>query len=174
MNGTYGPFWITHLTHEQHMRTCGYWFTVQTHGCTAHTAFRTREALDAWLDLYGIRLERPLGEAPDYVRSESVYRERCYMDFDAFEAIEGIPILKMSNGTHTLGKITTDDDGIRTVHYCNPNVKQRAAYDWRIADELIDHGDYTPPTHYLGQVVGHMTQKQYDCELYGLPTAASE
>lgn len=127
----YGSLRVASLNPEQHERTCGYWYTV-TSGAMAHTAFATREGLDQWLRERNLSLRNDLPARGEWGVSAIVgtYRRRSTMDVDEFEAIEPIiatPV--MSNGAYTLGLITEDSDGVRTVHYLNPNVRSRLVFD---------------------------------------------
>lgn len=45
---TYGNLCVCRLTAEQREKTCGYWYTV-TDNAMALTAFRSRKALDLWM-----------------------------------------------------------------------------------------------------------------------------
>ena len=52
------------------------------------------------------------------------------MDTDAFDAVRPlIATAVLSNGGYTLGLIDEDEDGVRTVHYLDPNVKTRLVFD---------------------------------------------
>ena len=134
----YNKLYATSLTPEFHEKTCGYWFTV-TNGATAHTAFATR-ALDRWLSERGLSLESELPAAGTWgtTRILGEYYEQSHGEFsatednpyrmvedDAWYQIKPIVITAdMSNGDYTLALIT-EDDGVRTVHTLNPNVKTR-------------------------------------------------
>ncbi len=128
---TYSNFWLTCLDPEWHERTCNYWYTV-TSGALAHTAFRTAEELTTWLDERGLRLTDTLPkERGTYkaIRVEGSYRKASYLDVDSFNAIHPIrEIAVLDNAQYTLGKVTEDEDGIRTVHYLNCNIKERVIF----------------------------------------------
>jgi hypothetical protein len=49
------PYWLCCLNKDQHLRTCGYWYTITKHGMS-HTAFATRDELDGWLLRTGVVL----------------------------------------------------------------------------------------------------------------------
>lgn len=130
----------TALTPEQHERTCGYWYTV-TSGATAHVAFFTRAGLDRWLWERNLQLQNQLPDQGQWGSTPIVgsYRERSYLDdADEFEMVR--PVLataKLSNGDYTLALIDEDADGVRTVHYLNPNVKSRLVFEHRRTRELM-------------------------------------
>lgn len=130
----------TALTAEQHERTCGYWYTV-TSGAMAHTAFVTRAGLDRWLWERNLRLHDELPKQGEWGSTAIVgtYRQRSYLyDADEFETVR--PVLTtatLSNGDYTLGLIDEDADGVRTVHYLNPNVKSRVVFEYRRTRELM-------------------------------------
>lgn len=124
----------TSLDPEQHERTCGYWYTV-TNGALAHTAFATRTGLHRWLRERNLKLETELPAHRTWGTTAIVgsYDERSYLyDADEFYALR--PVLAtavLSNGDYTLGLITEDAKGVRTVHSLNPNVKTRFVFDHR-------------------------------------------
>lgn len=137
---TNSGLWLHHLTPERHSRTCGYWYTVTT-GCgTAHTAFTTKAEMDATLDLLGLFPERELAK-PDSCRIIGEYRKTSYMDRDDFERVEGMAVVWLSNGSYTDARVTIDEDGGRTVHYCNPNERRRPLYDYTQARARIHAGN---------------------------------
>ena len=141
---TYKDFLVTHLTAEQHARTCNYWYVVRTDG-TAHTAFRTLRGLLAWCKTHGLPEPVGIGGHAATVELKGAYQEEMYMDRESFDAIQGKHIIKLSNGSYTLGKVTSDTNGVCTVHYCNPNVCNRPHFNHQDCQNRIDHGDYTAP-----------------------------
>ena len=140
---TYASLHATTLTPEQHEHTCGYWFVV-TNGAMAHTAFATRGGLDRWLIERGLSLESELPEAGTWgtTRITGSYRTESHGEFsatednpyrmvedDAWHQIDAVmATAEMSNGDYTMALIT-EDDGVRTVHTLNPNVRTRVVYD---------------------------------------------
>ena len=127
----YGNLYATAITPEHHERTCNYWFTV-TSGATAHTAFTTRKGLDRWLDERGLSLENDLPEAGTFGTSKVLgeYREESHGEMSEGDFYDLAPVLvtsEMSNGRYTLALIT-EEEGIRTVHTLNPNVKTRIEF----------------------------------------------
>jgi hypothetical protein len=145
----YNKLYATSLTQEFHERTCGYWFTV-TNGSTAHTAFATRAGLDRWLSERGLSLEGELPEAgwSGISRIIGEYREESHGEFLTDDYRDGMgegdfytlhPIIataELSNGDYTLALIT-EENGVRTVHTLNPNVKTRVKFDRRRTAELM-------------------------------------
>lgn len=128
---TYSDFWLDCLDPEFHRQTCGYWYTI-TSGSMAHTAFVTSKDLMAWLEKRGLRLSDELPTERGTYKSiyiEGTYRRASYMNVGAFRAV--VPLLKIAeleNARYTLGKVTQDADGFRTVHYLNINVSQRIEF----------------------------------------------
>jgi hypothetical protein len=116
------------LDPEQHERTCNYWYTVTTHGATAHTAFHTASDLLKWLDERGLSLSDTLPEERGTwksIRVEGSYTSASYLNVWAFNEIEPLETCAvMDNAQYTLGKVT-EEKGVRTVHYLNVNVKER-------------------------------------------------
>jgi hypothetical protein len=142
----YASLWATSLTPEFHEKTCGYWFIV-TNGAAAHTAFATRAGLDRWISERGLALKDELADAGTVsnARITGTYRTVMHGEFspsedDPYRMTEGDwpppdPVLAtavMSNGQYTLGLIT-EDDGVRTVHTLNPNVRTRLIFDRQAA-----------------------------------------
>jgi hypothetical protein len=142
----HGNLYAASLTPQQHAGTCGYWFTV-TSGATAHTAFSTRAGLDRWMAERGLSLEGELPEAgtSGFTRITGEYRSASHGEFASDDPCEGMreseswralrPMAAsatLSNGRYTLALIT-EEDGVRTVHTLNPNVKTRVEFDRRNA-----------------------------------------
>lgn len=136
-----GTLWLNCLTPEQKSRTCGYWYTV-TDGSTAHTAFRTRAALMAWLKRRCLRLTADLPNEGEHSsqRIDGSYRTELHMDTAEFFALPGFWGREMSNGEYTLAIYANDPDGIVTVHTLNPNVSSRPVYDHQTSREMEDMG----------------------------------
>jgi hypothetical protein len=158
---SYRQLYAASLTPDFHEQTCGYWFTV-TCGAVAHTAFATRAGLDRWLAERGLALEHDIPDYSDpdvvpsrdnwregFTRITSEYRTVMHGEFspaedDPYRMTEGDwpppnPVLAtavMSNGQYTLALIT-EEDGVRTVHTLNPNVKTRVVFDRRATDALM-------------------------------------
>lgn len=132
---TYSRLYVASLDREAHERTCGYWYTV-TCGAMAHTAFSTRAGLDRWLSERGLKLENDLLDR--HTRIIGSYRERPSADVDAFYAITAlIETAVLSNAQYTLGKITEDESGVRTVHYLTAYVKARQVFDYQRTREQM-------------------------------------
>ena len=128
----YSRLSLTVLNQEMHDRTCGYWFTVSDYG-TAHTAFATRSALVNWLSERGLTTAEEIPD-PGSIRTikiEGAYRTSLDGDREAFDALEGERTRVLQNGEYTLAIITHDDDGLRTVHRLNPNVRDRPVFDYQ-------------------------------------------
>lgn len=142
---------LCQLTPEQHAQTCNYWFTIQTYGATAHTAFTTREQLMQWLEERGIELTAPLVDhgKHSYQRLTGTYKRASYMSYDKFYALPAIRIIKvMDNGSDTLGLLTEEADGTRVINHLNCNCKYRIEYDWRTGAAMT-------ATEYDKQRYGH-------------------
>jgi hypothetical protein len=142
---TYTGMWLASLTDEQRARTCGYWYTVTTYGSTPHTAFRTKAALQRWLELTGLSVA---GDIPEHgvwgsFRLNGSYRAEAHLyDADKFDAIEGIRTRELSNGDYVEAVYSTDPyDGLRTVHTLNPNVEGRKVFDYWLSDEMHSAGE---------------------------------
>lgn len=126
------------LNAEQHMRTCGYWYTVTQGAAMPHTAFATRRGLERWMEERGLSVDEiPTAIQPqDYGKGLSsccwivgTYRKQSHFSYDEFYALPAVIETKtLDNGDYTLGRITQGEDGIRTVHYMNCNRKHRIVY----------------------------------------------
>jgi hypothetical protein len=146
---TFDKLYAYSLTPGQHERTCGYWFTV-TNGAMAHTAFATRAGLDRWLAERGLALESELPEAgtSGFARIVGAYREAVHgerrgEDYDLgpgdFYSLHPVLMTAVqSNGDYTLALVTEEEeDGIRTVHTLNPNVRTRPVFDRKSVAEWL-------------------------------------
>lgn len=128
---TFDRLTICALTQEQHERTCGYWYTVQN-AMTAHTAFATKAEAMRWLERRGLTIEHELPETGQhgFQKIFGSYRRISHMDVSTFETLQGEMIPCLDNAQYTKGVITTDADGVRTVHHLNCNVT-REIYDYQ-------------------------------------------
>lgn len=136
---TYRNLYLCTLARAAHERTCGYWYLVHCDWATSHTAFAQREHFLTWLEHLGLSLEAPIPEHGQHSGQKIVgsYRTAAHMSYDAFYALQGLQVRTMSNGRYTLGIITTDTDGIRTLHTLNPNCHYRPEYDYTESRALV-------------------------------------
>lgn len=139
-----------HLTcvDQKHHDRCSYWFLVSA-GSMSHKAFRTIEALEQWLEKLNLKLEHPL---VDYqygdirsIRIVGTYRTALHRSYDEFYSLEGPRIREVDNGDYTLGIISTEDDGLRTINVLNPNNHDRPMFRYRESQVLIDSGQNFEP-----------------------------
>ena len=136
----YRNLWLTTLTPEQHERTCNYWYVVTAEGTLPHDAFTHRHHLLLWLERLGLQCTAPLPEQGEWSVQRLVgeYRTRSYFqDAEEFATLQGEQVRTLSNGEYTLGVITCDMDGIRTLHTLNPKVKDRQVYEYRESREQV-------------------------------------
>jgi hypothetical protein len=119
------------LTDEQHARTCNYWYAIRSNGAS-HTAFTTREALMNWLHECGLKVD--VSEIPEpgnraFIRIDGAYRTAMHLgSYDVFFLLDGVRTKTFSNGQLTMAIITSDEDGLKTVHTLNPNMRDRPIY----------------------------------------------
>lgn len=133
---TYNKLTFISITPEQHARTCGYWYLVQNNHAP-YKAFATLAAFYRWADERELSIDTvPTHGVYSYQPITGQFREACYMDANALEAIQGVETRQLDNAAYTLGKITTDADGVRTVHYLNCNVKTRPVFDYWQSDAM--------------------------------------
>jgi hypothetical protein len=127
------------LDPEGHEKTCDYWYLVQT-SCFAHTAFNRRESLIQWLQERGLSLTKELPQHGTFSVQDITgsYRRQMHTSYDEFYALQGARTRTLSNGDWTLAIITTDGDGLKTVHTLNPNCHDRQVFDYRESRAL--HG----------------------------------
>ena len=96
-------------------------------------AFTNRSALLRWLESVGLSLTAELPEhgVHSYQKLTGSYSTDMHFDMVAFFNLPGHQrVPTMSNGDYTLG-IITEENGHRTVHTLNPNVKGRPVFDYQ-------------------------------------------
>ena len=131
---------VSALNTEQHLKTCGYWYVVMA-GAMSHTAFATQKGFLRWLEERGLSVDYvPTAVDPkdygkgksNHCRIQGSYRTRMHMSMDEFYALPNIVVRSktLSNGDYVEALITQDEDGIRTVHTLNPNVRDRETFDY--------------------------------------------
>ncbi|MCA2967471.1 MAG: hypothetical protein INH43_03020 [Acidobacteriaceae bacterium] len=137
---TYDNLWLITLTPEQHQRTCNYWYLVQQN-FGPFTAFTTRAALLRWMEERGLSVD--LEKVAPHKQHSSLpisgsFREAAYLgDADTFQNIAAdAETRQLSNAEYTLGKITHDEDGLRTVHYLNCNVRTRQVFNYQESRDI--------------------------------------
>lgn len=120
------------LNEDAHSRTCGYWYLIRKGGCTPHTAFANRTHLLRWLEERGLSLteEMPAHGESSWQSIKGTYKSEMHGSYDKFFALRGYRTRELSNGQYTLAIITTDEDGVRTVHTLNPNCRDRPVFDY--------------------------------------------
>ncbi len=116
---------------ERHDRTCGYWYLIQSRAMSC-TAFARRESFLQYLNERGLSLSESMPAHTEWSSQHisGQYREQMHMSYDEFFALVGSRTRTLSNGQYTLAIITSDDDGIRTVHTLNPNCHDRPVFDY--------------------------------------------
>ena len=136
---TFTDLWAIHTTATwRKENSYPYHFLVQHGGGTAHTAFVTQAGFDRWLAECGLMLGDNIDTEGAWVKIVGTYHKTSYLD-DAVEfyAQSGELTRVLSNGDYTLGIITTDEQGIKTVHYLNPNVRSRPVFDYQVSNALF-------------------------------------
>jgi hypothetical protein len=133
---------LTVLTAEQHEQTCNYWYTVTSRAMSL-TAFNSLQGLQLWLTERGLKLTEPLTEPGtfSYQHIEGAYIEESHLSNKELADWDNLnPVLvsrTLSNGDYVVAKIT-DDNGVRTVHTLNPNVKDRHTFDYRESHRMMN------------------------------------
>lgn len=127
------------LNAEQHLRTCGYWYLVQGPGTAAHTAFKSRQGLERWLDERGLKCEIPTAIQPeDYGRGlrnsapvHGAYGMRSLWDTAEFYALPAVIRSKTLSNGDWVEALITEEGSIRIVNTLNPNVRERKTFPWQ-------------------------------------------
>ena len=142
MKRIYDKLRLCQLDPEQSKARLDYWFTV-THGSMSHTAFRTQEALMLWLEERGLKLTEELAEHGEWKpqKIEGRYVSHMHHNYTEFYGLkdDAEEVRKLSNGSYTLGLITTDAEGIKTVNYLAP-ASFRHTFDYRKTYEMRNRG----------------------------------
>ena len=136
---TYKNLFLCTLDQEFHEKTCGYWYLVYSDWAQSHTAFAKREHLLTWLENLDLALTADLPEHTQHSsqRLTGSYRTSMHMSYDAFYSLEGQHVRVVSNARYTLGIITHDSDGLRTLHALSPNCIYRPEYDYVESRALV-------------------------------------
>lgn len=158
---TYNLLSVVALTREQRSRTCGYWYTV-SNGHMAHTAFRTRAALDKWLLDRGLTLPTPLPAqvgtwAAVDLTGQHYHRELVLCDASTWHHIPGLPLVEMDNGEHVLAKWHAAD---RVLYVPNCNCVWRQVIPYALASAINDLGH--EPDHALAVTAKHARAALYN------------
>lgn len=134
-----GGFWLIVLDKEGNERTCNYWYLLQTSACVSHTAFRTRHALVRWFNERGLPVPENLPEPGEHhvLHVPGKYR-KTYCDMETLTRVNGESIKVLDNAEYTLGKVTTDADGLRTVYVPNCNHRDRVKFDYWATQRELD------------------------------------
>lgn len=181
---TYENLMLCSLTKEQHDRTCGYWYVVTEGAGTPHTAFRNRATALRWLSRLGLSIDRPLNDEGDHgvYFIKGGYRKISYLSPASYSDTEGSPCLVLDNARFTIGKLSQDDDGLRTVHYVNCNYERpeidfltgRLAEEWDISPERAQEIErQAAQWPFWGNVSRFMTREEEE-QIQALWVAASE
>ena len=107
----------------------GYAYKV-TSQATAHTGFRTREALERWLEERDLVLAESLSTVGSRcaILGEYISASHMLQPGEFLSELGGVVTAVMSNGDYTLAIITEDHEGTRIVNYMNPNIKRRPVF----------------------------------------------
>lgn len=135
---TVDKLYVQHVTAEWRDRNNSpYWYLV-TANFGSHNAFVTRAGLDRFLSERNLILRNAIDDPGEGSFIIGSFREALHITTPAeFEKITGLHTYAMSNADWTLGIISDDPDGIRTVHVLNPNIYARPVYDYRTISGLM-------------------------------------
>jgi hypothetical protein len=141
----YMELWLTQLDEgNAHRLRCDYKYLL-TIRCTNHWAFKTRPEMEMWFQQRGLAVPAELPADANEWWSGPVdggfNQDMMWDDAPEFWTIEGDYIRDLDNGSYTLGIVTTDETGWRTVHILNCNCKDRVEFDYFESDALRRVGD---------------------------------
>lgn len=90
----------------------------------------------------GLKLASPIDDERTDNTSHSAiigkYRTESHLhDADLFDSFPGPRTRTLSNGDWVEAILTTEDDGIVTVHTLNPNVRTRKTFDYRESSAMM-------------------------------------
>jgi hypothetical protein len=142
MLGTFDNLNVCHLTPESRAQTCGYWYVVRSGAMAPHAAFETRAALDGWLDITGLKVERDIEKRGRWSPLIGAIRYDLLMSHARLDAIEGRTFASLQNGDYTVYK-AHDMDGARVLSCLNPNVRDRIKFVHKQARARIAAGNYS-------------------------------
>lgn len=131
MPRTYSNLTLATLDSDGNARTCNYWYLVRADGLP-HTAFNRRASLVAWLERLGLTLsaDMPPHGVHSYQEIRGTYRTEMHGSYDSFYALQSIEdVPTLSNGDWTLGRVTRDADGLRTLHTLAPACRHRPVFN---------------------------------------------
>lgn len=132
MKTEYKRLHLVCLTEAQHLNTCGYWYTVTSQG-TAHTAFKTKDALYAWLDSHHLELDEKIPS--DRGTHKSIRINGHYFSTYGYGE-KGKKFYRLCNGRYITGLIDYDENNIANVSKCDDG----AEYDYKETSSKIDDG----------------------------------
>ena len=143
MKQTYDRLHVAEVPEDKREQHMGYRYLV-TNRATSHTAFHTRKGLERWAKERNLTLP----DFSDWIggRIKGSFSTQMHMDMAEFLSLSGSFILVISNARYTMGIVTEDN----TVHYLNPNVKERPEFNYRMCSKLLDrhtcaHSERRPP-----------------------------
>ena len=97
-----------------------------------HTAFADRAHLQRWADERGLTLpDLPAKGEWAWGNISGEYQTEMHGDAASFDALRAKArhTVTLSNGDYTRALIT-EENGLRVIHYCNPNVREREVFPY--------------------------------------------
>lgn len=123
---------------EGNKKFAPYWYLLHR-GAFSYKAFVHRASLLRWLEERGLTLSEPLPEhgSSRQLKVVGTFREVAHSDAHSFSLIQGSETRQLNNGDYTKAIITTDGDGVNTVHYMHPSNDSRIVYDYRESAAML-------------------------------------
>ncbi|WP_347990235.1 hypothetical protein [Methylomonas sp. AM2-LC] len=130
---------LTSINKIVHLRTCGYWYIVTDKGA-AHTAFRTKAALLAWLSAINLSVDGDIPEVDPFTVTHFIIKGEYKSTYQSYSGTNAYkPFYCLNNGRYRQGKAVTDDNGIVTLYMTNINLPE-FEFDYFETSKLIDSG----------------------------------
>lgn len=137
---TYTNLYVTALAPQfsaEGLRRNHYWYTVTIGGATNHTAFRTFDGLERFLQLTGLECEIPTFQSGQTVKIKGAYRVVSHMNGSNVPT-DGYQIPVLTNGEYVQGCKVIGTDGVHEIHTTNPNAPDKIVLDYWKSQRVCD------------------------------------
>jgi hypothetical protein len=134
---SYHDFSLHHVAERHRSRYNNYRYVLRS-GVYAHHAFHTEEECAGFLRVLRLALELPVEGASSFAPNARYYTS---MEWERPEQ-DGQQVRWLSNGEYTLGVVAQNGAGVCTVHFANPNVRDREHFDMASTRRRVEAGVY--------------------------------